>query len=299
MTGLLFDIGGTNTRVAITADGKRFRTPTIFKTPKRFRAGVRLLTSTAERLAGSRRITVVSGGVAGTLAKNRECMINSPHLKAWIGKPIVQTLRRTFQAPVILENDSALVALGEATHGAGRGYDIVAYLTVSTGVGGARIVEQTIDKTAYGFEPGHQIIDRSGPRDNGYRLRGTLETLVSGTAIQRRFGKSPREIRAPAVWKETAKLLALGLVNLTVLWSPHVIVLGGSMLKKPGIAVSDVRTALQHDLHGFLPIPKILRATLGDFGGLYGALELLKQRLPSRSGKNALGLPPKPVIRNS
>ena len=33
-----------------------------------------------------------------------------------------------------------MVGLGEAVHGAGRGNCIVMYMTISTGVGGARIV---------------------------------------------------------------------------------------------------------------------------------------------------------------
>jgi glucokinase len=52
--------------------------------------------------------------------------------------------------------------LGEAVFGAGKGREIVVYMTISTGVGGARIVGGKIDASAMGFEPGHQIIDACG-----------------------------------------------------------------------------------------------------------------------------------------
>ena len=61
-----------------------------------------------------------------------------------------------------LANDSDLDGLGEATVGAGKGFNIVAYITVSTGIGGVRIVGGKIDVSTYGFEPGHQIIDADG-----------------------------------------------------------------------------------------------------------------------------------------
>ena len=58
-----------------------------------------------------------------------------------------------------IANDTAVVGLGEAHRGAGIGYNIVTYITVSTGVGGTRIVDGRIDRRIYGFEPGHQTID--------------------------------------------------------------------------------------------------------------------------------------------
>ena len=86
-------------------------------------------------------------------------LVNAPHLPGWIRKPFSERLKAELACPVFLENDSAIVALGEAHHGAGKGDDIMAYLTVSTGMGGARIVHGAIDVNVFGFEPGHQYID--------------------------------------------------------------------------------------------------------------------------------------------
>ncbi len=277
MNALLFDIGGTNIRIAVTRDGRQVVAPLTVRRPRTYRDGIGVLIGAARQHSARRNITTAVGGIAGTLTATKDRLLNAPHLTSWIGKPLARDLARKLHAPVTLENDSALVALGEAAHGAGRGYAIVAYLGVGTGLGGARIVNGRIDQAALGFEPGHQVIDRRSRARCRCGQYGDLESLVSGTAFRRRFGKPPKHITSPSVWREAAAALAVGLRNIVALWSPDAIVLGGSMMKRPGISIPDVRRSLLKELHGFLPAPPIVHGTLGDIGGLYGALELLKQ----------------------
>ena len=111
-------------------------------------------------------------------------------------KPLVHRLQDELSTKAYIANDTAIVGLGEAHAGAGKGSDIVVYITVSTGVGGARIVDGEIDRRAFGFEPGHQIIDI----DNSICKKcksGQLEDMVSGTATQHRFGVKPYEVEDP------------------------------------------------------------------------------------------------------
>jgi len=180
--------------------------------------------------------------------------------------------------PVYLENDAAIVGLGEAMNGAGRGEEIIAYITVSTGIGGARIVDGKIDRNIFGFEPGHQIIDPTGMLCPMCDSAGHLEGHVSGVALEARFNKKAYEITDPQIWEEEAKWLAYGLNNTAVYWSPSVIVLGGSMIiKSPGISIERVSHHLKKTLTIFPERPRLVKAELGDIGGLYGALEILKQ----------------------
>lgn len=156
---LLFDIGGTNIRLAISKDGKTFGNPKIFSTPKSFNDGMRFIKKEALEISGGKKIKAVAGGIAGHLDKNKTKLAGSPNLPAWVGKPLKRALEDSFGAPVVLENDASVVGLGEAVFGAGKGKSIVAYITVSTGIGGARIVDGRIDKSSSGFEPWHQIIN--------------------------------------------------------------------------------------------------------------------------------------------
>jgi predicted NBD/HSP70 family sugar kinase len=74
-----------------------------------------------------------------------------------------------------------------------------------------------------------------------------------------------------------AEILAYGVNNAIVHWSPDVVVIGGSMMKKIGIKIPRVEFHLKKIMRAFPNnIPKIKKAALADFGGLYGALALIK-----------------------
>lgn len=267
----VFDIGGTKTRIATSVDGISLGAVQKFDTPPTYDEGVGLLAETI-RAAGGAVLGRVAGGIRGRLMSDHAGMAHDHILTDWQGKSLAQDLSERLGVPVTLENDAALAALGEAHHGAGRGYGIVAYHTVSTGVGGARIDHGRIDANASGFEPGHQIIDLD---EKGVGV--ALENLISGTAVEQARGKKPYEIpQDDPLWDELAHTLALGLRNTVVYWSPDVIVLGGSMmLGDPKIrldAVQEHVAAIFRDT----TCPPLVLATLGDSSGLYGALNLVR-----------------------
>ncbi len=268
---ILFDIGGTKMRV-VSADREKFLAdPVVVATPKDFNEGMETLKRIIDNLRGDSPIEAIVGGIAGPINAEKTMLVKSPNLSGWVGHDIKNTLAEAYKVPVTLENDAALVGLGEANYGAGRGKDIVVYMTISTGVGGVRIVKGNIDESAMGFEPGHQIVDPDNtlcPNCEG----NDLEAYVSGTAIEKRYGKKPYDIHDEATWDELAKFLAYGLHNTIVHWSPDIIVLGGSMMKEVGIPVPLVRKHLAEIMKIFPTLPQIEKAELADFGGLYGAL---------------------------
>ncbi|MDO8603819.1 MAG: ROK family protein [bacterium] len=272
---ILFDIGGTKMRV-VSADRKKFlTTPVVVSTPKNFNEGIDTLKRIIENLSNGEPIDAIVGGIAGPLNEAKTGLLKSPNLGEWVGHDLKNSLVEAYKVPVELDNDAALVGLGEANFGAGRDKKIVVYMTISTGVGGARIVDGEIDRNAIGFEPGHQIIDPDNtlcPTCEG----NDLEAYVSGTAIEKRFGMKPFEIHDEKVWDELAKFLAYGLNNTIVHWSPDIIVLGGSMMKEVGIPVEAVRKHLADILKIFPTAPQIEKAELDDFGGLYGALSVAR-----------------------
>lgn len=280
---ILFDIGGTNMRIALSKDGETFEEPKIVSTPKDFDRGMSMIKEIVAEISGGTPIVAAGGGIAGTLSKDRSIFLNGPHLQGWNQKPIKKALEEAIGVPVFIENDTAIVGLGEAVAGAGKGHAIVVYMTVSTGVGGVRIVNERIDVSAVGFEPGHQIIDAGGAlHESSVGGRGIdLEGYISGTAISERYGKKPYEITDEKFWDEMARLLAYGLNNTIVHWSPDIVVIGGSMMKKIGIPVDRVRAHLKGILHIYPELPLIEHSSLEDIGGLHGALHFVKQNLRS------------------
>ena len=277
---ILFDIGGTKMRLALSRDGKSFCDPTIVDTPQKFEDGMALFRETFLALAGKERVLAMAGGIAGVFDKRKGMLSNAPNLPDWVGKPLRDELGKVCGAEVFIENDSALVGLGEALALAGNEQDIVVYITVSTGVGGARIVGRKIDEAAIGFEPGHQIIDPDNtlcPECEG----NDLESYVSGRAVGKRYGMKPYEVKEEALWKETLpKFLAYGLNDTIVHWSPDVVILGGSMIVgDPAISIEATEHYLKELMHIFPNLPPIKKAKLGAEGGLYGALAYLKQNI--------------------
>lgn len=278
---VLFDIGGTNTRVAVSNDGQGLDRTETFMTPSEFEEGIEKLQTSAQRLLQGARPKVVVGGIAGSLKKTRTGLFASPNLPDWVDQPLQVRLAEIWDTPVELYNDAALAALGEAIYGAGQGYDIVAFLTISTGIGGARVVCGQLDLASVGFEPGHQIIDL----DNSILGEaqcvncsnlGDLIHLVSGRSVEARFNQHPKEINDQKVWEELTQYLAVGLNNTIVHWSPDIVILGGGMMKNIPLEV------LQKKLQGMvkiLPIPELKLAQLGDKMGLWGAMHLAKSAL--------------------
>lgn len=275
----LFDIGATKMRVALTRDATHFSEPKILSTPRSFNDAVNLFVETVSSEAGGEKVLALAGGIAGSLDKEKLSLRYS-HLIDWIGKPLRRTLEERFAAPIYIENDASIVGLGEAVSGAGLGNEIVAYITVSTGVGGARIVEGKIDRNASGFEPGHQIIDAGGSLCPTCGDAGHLEGYVSGSSLERRFGKKPQEIKDSALWTELAEWLSLGLANTAFHWSPHILVLGGPMIiGDPAINFDVVRQRVGELMSFFVSTPEIRKAELGDIGGIYGALAYVNEKL--------------------
>lgn len=272
MNILLLDIGGTKTRLAVT-DGHTIGRTLTRVTAKDFKRSMKNISAAAKRI-NAKKLTGVVAGLPGGLNPWGQALTAAPNLKRWIGQPIRAEFERMFRTKqIVLENDANLAALGEALFGAGRGYQIVAYLGIGTGVGGARIIEGRIDRGRKNYSPGHQVVDITSKAKCNCGLRGDLESLISGTGLARQYGKSSRALPA-SVWKKSARYLGAGLNNVTTMWAPDMIVLGGSVMDglKPylSIIVEGLRFRHTH--------PTVALARLGDTNGLYGALALARQK---------------------
>ena len=280
MSFALFDIGGTNTRIAISDDLTSFRDVKKLKTPADPKKGVEEIVSHVKAYQGKGKLAGVAGGIRGVLDHEKTMLANDDTLSKWVDFPLVKTLTKQLRCNTFLENDTAVVGLGEYHFGAGAHAEIMVYHTVSTGVGGVKIENGVVDAATFGFEPGHQTldIDRTILGDN---IAPTLENLISGGAVEKRMGMKPYEIpQDDVIWDELAGYLGQGLRNTIMYWSPEVIVLGGSMIiGDPRIRLEDIRRHTVAALDDFLPCPLIVDAKLKDEGGLYGAMALLQQQI--------------------
>ena len=270
---LVFDIGGTNMRVAVSTDGKTINNSKIVPTPPDFDLGIQTLKKVAEELSLGEKIQGAAGGVAGPMDKDLTMMIQSPQIAGWINKPLKAQMERAFECKVLVYNDTVVGGLGEATKGAGARGKVVAYLALGSGVGGKRIVDQKIDESSLNFEPGHQIIVPDGDPCN-CGGKGHLESYVGGANIEKIYGQRAENIQDPKIWDEIARYLGIGLNNTIVHWSPDIVVLGGSVMKS--LPLDRVKAHLEQELKIFPKVPEIVLGVLGHDAGFYGALSLLK-----------------------
>ena len=268
---ILADIGGTKMRIAGTNDPKKFDTPIILETSQSYEDDLSYFIDTAKSIAGSETISAIGIGVPGVLSPDKRTVLSSEHLPHWADRAFADDIEKHLQSKVYLENDTALVGLGEAVFGAGTGSSIVAYITVSTGVNGVRIIDGAIDRASLGFEIGGQYLS------HGESDLATLEELISGSAIHAKYGVHPRDLGPDSpVWEELARIAAIGVHNTILHWSPELVVLGGSMFNEIGIPVESVKEHVAEIMKKFPRIPDIVHATLHDEGGLYGGLARLR-----------------------
>lgn len=277
----LVDIGGTKTRVALSADLLTFGEVKVFSTPSDFHEGVSEVVRVITELRGDTPLKAAAIGVAASPnAEKTELVSGGTNIKGWLRQPIKEQFENALGCKVFIENDAAMGGLAQVTYGPAQGRRIAAYITVSTGVGGCRFVDGRIDESATGFEPSWLIVDASKLNDTQNICGGGyLASYVSGACTEEHEGRKPVEITDEAFWKEKAKWLAYGLHDICMLWSPEVIVLGGSMMNKIGIPIPEVRLCLEDTIRGSIPVaPEIVPAVFGDEMGVHGAMAYLRQK---------------------
>ena len=263
---LLNDIGGTKTRIALSKNLKNIDEIFVFETKEKYKDFLEIIEKFRER-----KIKQACFGFAGNFDKKKEKLIYAPNLKDYEERNLKKDLERILKCKVILENDATLAGLGEAYFGAGKKYKIFSYLTFSSGIGGAKIVNHKVDENVFGFEPGHSLFLLNWEKDK--TLVFEAEDLIGGKNLEEIFKQRLEEIKDKKFWSEITKLYALFLVNVSLFWSTEVIIIGGGISKRLDFKV------LNKDFRSFHPLGwrvKILRSKLKDLSGIYGGLAMLK-----------------------
>ncbi len=111
----------------------------------------------------------------------------SYHVPGWENTPLADWLQAELNAPVAVDNDANMAALGEFRFGAGQGCQHVLYATISTGIGGGWILNGQLYAGADGLagEIGHLMVQPGGFLCPCGR-RGCLEAEASGPAMVHR-----------------------------------------------------------------------------------------------------------------
>jgi glucokinase len=308
---LAFDIGGTQGRCCrASLDGKHGAVTTLQRGASKdgrewldrlIAAGRELTAATATATSAPIRIVSVSFG--GPVANDGKIL--SMHVAGWESINLGAELERAFAVPVLLENDANAGAVGEFTYGAGRGFNTMAYFTVSTGIGGGVILNGKLYRGPHGMaaEFGQFILDDS-PAAPQYATgkRGNLEALACGPGIARegraelqRLGRAvPENFSAKTVFdaarnsedwavrvRDTAAgHLARGVAAVICAYDLERVVIGGGVSLAGETLFAPLREKVEHHLPHFLEGKcSVVPAALGDYAALLGAVGIAAAKL--------------------
>ena len=209
--------------------------------------------------------------------------------EAWQHFNLLGTIRDALQVPVELETDMNGACLGELTFGCAKGLDSVVYVSIGTGIGAGIAVNGQLLHVMIHPEAGHLLLRRH-PRD-GYEgscpFHATcFEGLASGPAIEERWGRPAEELHNNAtVWEMESHYIAQAMVNLILIMSPRVIILGGGVMKNEALFPM-IRKRVKKILNGYLNTDEmedldkyIVPASLKGNQGVLGCIELARRAL--------------------
>lgn len=309
------DLGGTRMR-AVLADGygnilRREDAPTLADGgPESVLAR---LIDLAAQVQGEASLAAIGVGAPGPTDPYRGVVLMGPNLPGWRNVDLRARLGDAFGVPVFVGNDANLAGLAEYRFGAGRGSKHLIYLTVSTGIGSAMIIDGRLLLGCEGLaaEAGHMTLDASAETENSQaselHLVGTLEGLASGPNIARRAQDALRSgvesqvvqlvdgdldavttrplLQAAQAGDRFAqeqfaiagRYIGIGITNLLHIFNPDRIVIGGSVWLNchPFLADSVWETIRRRaQSPEYWQALEIVEAALDDDTGLLGAVAL-------------------------
>lgn len=304
------DLGGTNTVAGIvTSDGTllvSISIPTRQTDSDSVLNGIVAASKQAMQTAGVHKqdLSAVSVGVPGLIASRNGPVVFAPNV-GWKNTDPIPFLKKIFGVPVILGNDGACAALGEAIAGSGRKYRNIVMLTLGTAVGGGVVFDGKLFQGfgAFGGELGHIPLKRRGAAPCSCGRHGCFQQYASGFALTWQTQKIAQAHHESLIWElcdhdlekidgRTAFLAATqgdpmgrgiveryiedlseGISGLVNIFRPDAFVIGGGVSKE-GDALFNPLNKKVFDLcyaSEIIGAPPVIPAVLGDLAGVTGA----------------------------
>jgi len=278
---LAIDIGGTKFSMAVFEGGRMIRREsraTDAAGGREWMLGqIRGITESWRREFTFERCGIGFGGPVNFAAQR---VVLSTHVGGWRDFDLCGFVSDLARAPVVMDNDANVGAIGEAEYGAGKGYSPLFYMTLSTGIGGGIYEDGRVWRGAdsYGGEIGHLTIRPDGP-ECLCGARGCYERMCCGLWLARDYGKPAKElIEDEAFVSRYVVDLAMGLKAAIMLLNPQRIVIGGGISKAGDRLFVPLRAELRRQITSWSAARiDVVPAALADDSVLYGAAALARQ----------------------
>ncbi len=276
---LAIDIGGTKLALGLFEDGRLVRRDECATDrdggPE---SALSTILPIARAWQAEHGIATCGVGFGGPVDFARQRVALSTHVSGWTGFPLRDYLQQRLNAPVIIDNDANVGALGEARFGAGRGSLPMFYMTISTGIGGGLVLaDGSVYRGAnsWAAEIGHMTIRPDGP-ECLCGSNGCLERMCCGLWLERDYGRPPVELFQDGGFvARYVTDLALGLKAALMILNPACIVLGGGITRSGDRLFVPLREELKRQMPQWSgAIVDVRPAGLGGDHVLWGAFAL-------------------------
>lgn len=268
MSTLAIDIGGTKIAIGFVSNGslmkrRQFPTPKV-QTADEF--AKQILDNCRDWLPDVARIGV---STTGLVSEEGISSINPDTLAFPSPFPLKASLQKLADRPVMMLNDAQAAAWFEFVN-LDTPIKNMAFITVSTGVGGGLVIDGKLHKGTTGLAGhiGHIAVDPDGP-ECGCGQRGCVETLASGTAIERiskqiffppvsnvhLFSIADEDDMAERIIRQSAGAIATLCTNLKAILDLDVVVIGGGVGLASGY-ISRVQEAI-NEKPNFCQVPVV------------------------------------------
>ena len=292
------DLGGTKIEGAILDSAKpsepicRVRVPTESEQGyEHIRKQIGRLVKTMAAESGEQMPTKIGMGTPGVIDPHTGTLKNS-NTQCLNGTRLRDDLESDLGLAVVTANDANCFALAEATLGCAKGFPTVFGVILGTGVGGGIVVNGHVLNGCHGIagEWGQLVLDPEGPVSN-YGTRGTVEAFIAGPGLEKFYAEQSgtkrklKEIVSLVESDEHAKAtidrltsrFAQAIKNIVDVLDPHAIVLGGGVGNIDALYTEETRKKIASVIFNPRFEAALLKPTLGDSAGVFGAAMLVAE----------------------
>jgi len=211
-------------------------------------------------------------------------------IPGYIGVNFTSEIEKRFGLSTFVENDVNCAALGELWKGQAKDKKNVVMVTIGTGIGGSIIVNGQI-VNGFNYTAGEVGYIPVGNSD--WQSKASTTALIH--LYQKKSLKTNQTGRTfftdlssgDKIAKETFEIfvenLTKGLLAISYLLNPEILILGGGILAKKDILLPEIQSSLAKNAMDNRFLPKnVVAATLGNEAGRIGAVKNFLDRISNK-----------------
>lgn len=294
-----FDIGGTFIKYALINEFGKLRFKGKVPTPQ-IDAQNEIENIISEKTAEFQRNASVSGiGVSscGLIDYEEGTILYAANIKGYSGMRIQEKIKKSTGLPVTVENDVRSACIGEMWQGSAKDDKDIVLLTIGTGIGSAIVINGEMIRGSAGLagELGHMMIVQNG-RECRCGQKGCFESYASTSALLRTYQEEAEKHHliiadlsgealmeqvqhqaplATKVYNDFLSYLVTGLLNITYLLNPKMIIIGGGIASQGERFINEIRSLYEKRIMSIYQQKTALAAPmLQNNAGLYGVCKL-------------------------